>query len=197
MPKSYSQYKYEDLDNLQIEIKLRELFLNIATVLPTDFLVTTIDINSKQPLTTEKAKSEFIIAPILYEIARKNSDKVSFFSGYNFDVNKALGLKGFCDFIFTKYPASTIIKEPVFCVVEAKNDNVEKGVPQCVAEMYAAMLFNKQKKKEINVIYGCVTFGFQWLFLKMENNLVSRDTKIYELHELPKILGILQHIVEY
>jgi hypothetical protein len=149
MPKSYSQYTYDDLDGLNLTVQLHEVFVNIPQVAPSDFLVQTLEINSKQALTTEKAKSEFIIAPILYEIARKNVDKVSFFSGYNFDVDKTLGLKGFCDFMFTKYPRVTVIKEPVFCIVEAKNDNIERGIPQCVAEMYAAKLFNEQKNKKL------------------------------------------------
>ncbi len=147
MPKSYSQFSYDNLDALNITVQLREIFVNIPSVEPSDFLAQTLEINLKQALTTEKAKSEFIIAPILYEIARKNVNKVSFFSGYNFDVDKALGLKGFCDFMFTKYPRITVIKEPVFCIVEAKNDNVEREVPQCIAEMYAAKLFNEQKKQ--------------------------------------------------
>ena len=196
MPKSYSSFTYEDLDKLNLKVQLIQAFIDITPIEPTDFLVQTLDINSRQVLTTEKAKSEFIIAPILYEIARKNKEKVSFFSGYNFNVDKELGLKGFCDFIFTKYPRITVIKEPVLCVVEAKNDNVEKGIPQCIAEMYAARLFNEKRNKDIKVIYGCVTFGFQWVFLKMENDLVLRDDKIYEFNELPFILGILQHIID-
>ena len=196
MPKSYSSFTYEDLDKLNLKVQLIQAFTDIIPIEPTDFLVQTLDINSRQVLATEKAKSEFIIAPILYEIARKNKEKVSFFSGYNFNVDKELGLKGFCDFIFTKYPRITVIKEPVLCVVEAKNDNVEKGIPQCIAEMYAARLFNEKRNKDIKVIYGCVTFGFQWVFLKMENDLVLRDDKIYEFNELPYILGILQHIID-
>ena len=196
MPKSYSSFTYEDLDKLNLKVQLIQAFTDITPIEPTDFLVQTLEINSRQVLTTEKAKSEFIIAPILYEIARKNKEKVSFFSGYNFNVDKELGLKGFCDFIFTKYPRITVIKEPVLCVVEAKNDNVEKGIPQCIAEMYAARLFNEKRNKDIKVIYGCVTFGFQWVFLKMENDLVLRDDKIYEFNELPSILGILQHIID-
>ena len=196
MPRFYSQFSYDDLDNLHIAIRIVALFGECAPVEPSDFLKQTLAINTKQALTTEKAKSEFIIAPVLFEIARKNKDRVSFFSGYNFDVDKSLGLKGFCDFIFTKYPASTIIKEPIFCVVEAKNDNIEKGVPQCVAEMYAAKLFNEQKNNSIDDIYGCVTFGYQWLFLQLKNDIILRDERTYLLNELPHILGILQHIVD-
>jgi len=196
MPKSYSQYKYSDITALGLDLKLRSSIRDFDAIEPTDFLRLTLEINTKRFLNTEKAKSEFIIAPILYEIARKNEGKVSFFSGYAFDVDKNLGLKGFCDFLFTKTPDSPVITVPVFCIVEAKNDNLDKGIPQCIAEMYAARLFNQQSNNPIDLIYGCVTTGYQWLFLQLEGQTVYQDTTIYPLNNLPKILGVLQYIVE-
>ncbi len=196
MPKSYSQFKYEDITKLGLDVKQRVFLHKITPVKESDFLKLTLEINTKQLRSTEKAKSEFITAPVLYEIARKNKDIVSFFSGDNFDVDKDLGLKGFCDFLFSKVPESPVIREPVFCIVEAKNDNLEKGVPQCVAEMYAAKLFNERNNKQIDVIYGCVTTGYQWQFLKLENQTVLQDTTIFSLIEIEKILGILQFMVE-
>jgi hypothetical protein len=196
MPKSYSQYKYEDIASLDIELQLKTLFSVISEVKPSDFLLETIRRNTKRFFTTQKAKSEFIIAPILYEFALNNEDKVAFFSGNNFDVDKELGLKGFCDFLFTRSPTSPIIKEPVFCVVEAKNDNLDNGIPHCIAEMYAARLFNERQNRPITVIYGCVTTGYMWLFLRLDKNIVYQDTNTIQLEHLPKILGVLQMIVE-
>jgi hypothetical protein len=196
MPKSYSQFKYEDVTALGLDVKNRAFKNDFAVLEPSAFLKQTIQINTKRLQRTEKAKSEFIIAPILYEIALLNESRVSFFSGYNLDVDKELGLKGFCDFLYSKVPDSPIISAPVFCVVEAKNDNLEKGVPQCIAEMYASKLFNKNQNKPIEVIYGCVTTGYQWQFLKLEGQTVLQDMTIYSINELPKILGILQFIVE-
>ena len=138
----------------------------------------------------------FIIAPVLYEIARKNKDIVSFFSGDNFDVDKDLGLKGFCDFLFSKVPESPVIREPVFCIVEAKNDNLEKGVPQCVAEMYAAKLFNERNNNPIDVIYGCVTTGETWCFLKLAEKTCYIDVDRYYHLQLKELLGVLQTIVD-
>jgi hypothetical protein len=196
MPKSYSQYKYEDIAALGLDVKQRFFIPQFTPLEASDFLKLTLQINTKRLRSTEKAKSEFIIAPVLYEIARKNEDKVSFFSGDNFDVDKSLGLKGFCDFLFSKIPESPIIKEPIFCIVEAKNDNLEKGMPQCIAEMYAARLFNERHNKAIDIIYGCVTTGYLWQFLKLENQTVFQDTTIFALSDLSKILGILQYMVE-
>ena len=195
-PTSYSKYKYADITALGLDILLDPILKDIAPVLASDFLKQTLEINTMQSLTTEKAKSEFIIAPVLFEVARKNVDKVSFFSGHNLDVDKTLGLKGFCDFLFSRAPKSTFIKEPIFCIVEAKNDNLEKGIPQCIAEMYASRIFNERNKKPIDTIYGCVTTGYQWLFLILDDQIVYQDTAIYTLSNLSKILGILQYVIE-
>ncbi len=196
MPKSYSQYKYQDIETLGLTIQQTLFVTQIKPIEPTDFLKTLLAVNTKRIQRTEKAKSEFIIAPILYEVARNNENTVSFFSGYNFDVDKNLGLKGFCDFLFTKVPNSPFIKAPVFCIAEAKNDNLETGIAQCIAEMYASRLFNEKHNCFIENIYGCVTTGYLWQFLKLENQLVLQDENIYSLSDLPKILGILQYIIE-
>ncbi len=196
MPKSYLQYKFEDITALGISVKQRNFVDNIQPKFASDFLKMTLEIHTKRLHTTEKEKSEFIIAPILYEIARSNEDKVSFFSGHNLDVDKNLGLKGFCDFLFTKTPESLFISEPIFCIVEAKNDHIERGIPQCIAEMYAAKIFNERKNKSLTTIFGCVTTGYQWIFLKLEQQEVIQDTTYFALNDLPKILGILQYIVE-
>jgi hypothetical protein len=196
MPKSYSQYRHDDIAVLGLNIIIDNILTNTKPLLPSDLLKQMLEINMSQALTTEKAKSEFIIAPILYEIARKNNDKISFFSGHNLDVDKELGLKGFCDFLFSRIAKSPTIKEPIFCIVEAKNDNLEKGIPQCIAEMYASRIFNERRNKKIEVIFGCITTGYQWQFIKLEGNTVFQDTKIYSLVELATILGILQFIVE-
>ena len=195
-PKSYSQYKREDIKSLGLSIKTRVFLKNILPIEASNPLKIILEINLEQPLSTEKAKSEFIIAPILFEIARHHRDKISFFSGHNLDVDKSLGLHGFCDFLYTRVPESSDIQEPIFCIAEAKNDNLEKGVPQCIAEMYAARIANERENKPIDVIYGCVTTGHLWQFLKLEGSTAYQDANIYGLAELPQILGILHSFVD-
>ncbi len=89
-----------------------------------------------------------------------------------------------------------MIEQPIFCIVEAKNDNLENGVPQCIAEMFAARIANERQNKPIDVIYGCVTTGHSWQFLKLEGSTAYQDANIYGLTDLPKILGILHSFVD-
>jgi hypothetical protein len=197
MPSSYSKFKFEDLEALHIKVIEGVVFDKNALELvePSDFLKQTLERNLRQKLRSEKAKSEFLIAPILSEIEERNRGLFAFFSGYNFDVDKEKGLKGFCDFVMSYAPEYLYIEAPVFSVVEAKNDNLDAGIPQCVAEMYASAIFNERKSRQIPVIYGATTFGFEWKFLKYQNNVAIVDTQIYYLNELPKLLGALQYIV--
>ena len=196
MPRSYSQFTYDDLSALNLKVRERQLFDNIEEIEPSDFLKQLLSKNLKRNLRTEKAKSELIISPILNELEDINAHVFSYYSGYNFDVDKKLGLKGFCDFILSFEPDSPIIEAPAFCVVEAKNDNMDVGVPQCVAEMYAAQIFNAKKGRETDFVYGAVTFGYEWKFLRLEKNVAFLDTNIYYVVRLPELLGVLQFIVK-
>ena len=148
MPKSYSKFTYEDLTALSIKVREHKLFDQIKEIEPSDFLKESLRKNLRRNLRTEKAKSELIIAPILNELEDTNGNIFGYYSGYNFDVDKSLGLRGFCDFILSFEPDSPIIEAPVFCVVEAKNDNLDSGVPQCIAEMYAAQIFNENRDRK-------------------------------------------------
>jgi hypothetical protein len=148
-----------------------------------------------QAIGTEKAKSEFIIAPILGELKRANGDVIGLFSGYDFDVDKDEGLTGRCDFIISKSSEQYAIEAPVLVMVEAKNDRLKDGVPQCIAEMLAANKFNQARENPIKMIYGVVSTGNIWKFLKLQDNRVYIDIDEYHFKEIEAILGILTDIV--
>lgn len=197
MATSYSKFTFQDISDLGVKVIRKKLFEVLPQQIPSsEFLDKTLQMNLNRHLGTEKAKSELIITPILNELVERNINQLTFFSGYNFDVDKAKGLKGLVDFILTKDALSPIIDAPIFCIVEAKNDNLDVGMPQCISEMIGAAIFNEKKGNPIINIYGAVTYGMAWQFLCLENNVCSIDTNIYYLSELPKILGILQHIID-
>jgi hypothetical protein len=197
MPKSYSKFTFNDLVSLGFSIESDELFKGVAIdpIEPTSVLTTILERAQHKNVLSEKAKSEKIIAPILDELEEINGRSFATFSGYQFNVDKAMGLSGYCDFILSKKPKSVLIEAPIFCVVEAKNDNLDEGIAQCIAEMYASQIFNLKNQQAQNAIYGAVTFGFQWKFLTLVEKSVKIDYKIYYLNELPLLLGVLNHIV--
>ncbi len=140
---------------------------------------------------TEKSRSELIIAPILMEVRRLLDHRVSLFSGIDFTVDAERGLNGNCDFLISRSPELLIVKAPVIAIVEAKKENINLGLGQCIAEMLAAKIFNEREGNEISTIYGAVTTGDRWKFLKLEGKAISVEIGETLLSNLGKILGIL------
>ena len=147
-------------------------------------------------INTEKARSELIISPVLVELRKVFDRRISLFSGIEFNVDKDQELNGFCDFIIGLSDEQLFLKSPILAVVEAKNENLMGGMGQCVAEMIASRLFNAGDGWEDTGVYGVVTSGTLWKFLKLQGNQVHIDLDDYVIKEIPKILGILSGMVE-
>jgi len=145
---------------------------------------------------SEKARSEYLIAPILLSVYEQLRERVNLFSGVEFDVDEARGLAGFCDFIFTLSPRTPDIIAPVISVVEAKKEDIPKGVPQCLAELVAAQFFNAAEGRAIETLYGIVTTGDVWKFLRLHGTEVTLDTDLYYLDNVAKIVGIILSMLQ-
>lgn len=148
---------------------------------------------------TEKARSEWIIAPILVELRRQLAGQISLFSGIDFDIDPSCGLNGRCDFLVARSPELLLLKSPVTVLVEAKRENINSSLGQCVAEVVAAWRFNQQANDPISSVYGVVTTGTTWKFLGLHDRdsrlILEIDLDEYYLNQLDRILGILTFCV--
>lgn len=156
-------------------------------------------LDETQPLAlavnTEKARSELLIAPILVELRRRFDRKISLFSGIDFSVDETRDLNGFCDFLIGGSPEQLFVCAPVVAIVEAKNEDIIGGLGQCLAEMIAAAIFNERETGERVPVYGAVTTGSLWKFLKLEDRTAYIDRREYHIDALGKIMGILTAMV--
>jgi hypothetical protein len=198
MPKSYSQFDYDDLKELGLQVGEKAFMheLNYTPIKASDYLKTTLERNLRRKLRSEKAKSEFLISPILAELEELNLQRFALYSGYKFNVLPKQGLNGFCDFVLSFEPTAFRIEAPIFYIVEAKNELLEGGIPQCVAELYAAQIFNERAGKPRPILYGAVTFGHEWKFIRFIGKEAEVDTSTFYLNQLDQILGIMQYIVD-
>lgn len=121
-------------------------------------------------------------------------DRVSVFSGIDLSIDAALGRTGRCDFILARNPLQLELAAPACVLVEAKNENILAGVPQCLAEMVAAQRFNRAAGIELEFISGVVTTGFLWRFLRLSGANAHVDGVEYSMDLREKIYGILTHI---
>ncbi|MBN3874306.1 hypothetical protein [Nostoc sp. JL33] len=192
---AYSDFKViEVIDSFGLVIhELSGLFANVQEQECSDLLSTIVreNVDLAVAISTEKARSEMIISPILLEIRRKFNYEISLFSGVDFTVDSQRGLNGFCGFILSLSSEQLLVRSPVIVLVESKNENLRSGLAQCIAEMVAAQLFNERGGNQIKAIYGAVTIGTIWQFLKLEGNVVSIDLSEYYIKDIKRILGIL------
>lgn len=192
---SYSDFTLETVKKtLNLSISSREnIFLQVAPLPASEYLQETLAYNVPFALAsnTEKSRSEMIITPILLELTKKLLNQISLFSGVEFNIEPSQGLSGTCDFLISRSPEFLLINAPVIIILEAKKENIKAGLGQCIAEMYAAKLFNEREVNEITEIYGVVTTGEIWKFLKLSGERVQIDLAEYFLNDVNKILGIL------
>lgn len=195
---AYSDFTLADLKqrfHITIE-EARDLFADVAEVdLPSGLADT---LARYYPLVmninTEKARSELLIAPLLAEFKFLHRDRISLFSGIEFNVDEEAGLKGRCDFILARSPTQLILTAPVCVLVEAKNENIMAAIPQCLAEMIAAQKYNVQQKEPKETVFGVVTTGELWRFLALKNTNAAVDEMAYPIQFPAKIFGILTKI---
>jgi len=192
---AYSDFKLSEIIK-KFELTLNEvsgLFGDIPEEEPSNLLTTILkeNLDLAVSINTEKARSEMIISPILLEVRRKLNNEISLFSGVDFNVDNQQGLNGFCDFLISLSKEQLFIRAPIITLVESKNENLKLGLAECIAEMLAAQLFNEQKQNAIKIVYGAVTIGTIWQFLKLEDKTISIDLTEYYIKDVKKILGIL------
>lgn len=196
---AYSDFKLKEiLKQFSLILKdKKDLFFEVSPVQPSDYLEFTLKYNLPVAgeINTEKARSEMIIAPILLEVRRRADDRISLFSGRDFNIDPERGLNGACDFLLGISESQLVINAPVVAIVEAKKEDIIGGLGQCVAEMIAAQLFNEQEGNQVKNIYGAVTSGTAWRFVKLEGKTVSVDVLEYYISNIEKILGIFMAIL--
>ena len=175
------------------EVNAAGIFSDIEPVAPSAHLTTTLERNVPLAFAmgTEKAKSELIVSAVLVELWVHFNRDISFFSGIDFNVDAENGLTGVCDFLVSLSSSQFHLEAPAIILVEAKRDNLTIGLGQCVAEMVAAQRFNAEQGNDISCVYGALTSGIDWIFLKLEEKKLQLDMAAYQIAQCDKILGIL------
>jgi hypothetical protein len=133
---------------------------------------------------SEKVRSELIVAPLLFELRILLDRQIGLFSGVDFTIDIESGLNGVCDFLLTRSNQELTLEAPAIVLIEAKKGELSAGWGQCAAEMIAAQKFNRAAGQEIPRIYGSVTTGTQWQFLKLADRDLTIDTTEYSLNPI-------------
>jgi hypothetical protein len=180
---------------LGIRAHVDDLFTGLLTAKVPDWLRDFLARGTQLALVIEKARSEFIVGPILLACRELSGGTLAIFSGQRLDVDPSRGLVGECDFLLALSEPLPRLRAPIVAMVAAKKNDIESGLGQCVAQMVAARDFNERAESKDLTLHGCVTTGEAWQFLRLEGSTVTIDrTRIY-IDNVAGILGLFQTII--
>ncbi len=193
---TYSDFAIEDLRRtFHLTVRDRPLFPQTGTIAPSDWLQQALKMGRDLAILSEKARSEFIVAPVLATCRELLENRIHVFSGITLNAAPERGLKGECDFILARTASSYVMQGPLMVIVEAKKNDMDVGLAQCAAEMIGARVYNEKDGKPVPVVYGCVTTGMTWQFLKLENDELIVDPNRFELGEIDRVLWMIVECV--
>jgi len=81
-------------------------------------------------------------------------------------------------------------------VVEAKREDLVGALGQCTASMVALREFNDRDGTPVPAVFGVVTSGTVWRFLRLADTVLTIDRQEYYLRDAAAIVGILVHIAD-
>lgn len=192
---AYSEFSLESaVRDLGVEVRNADMFPGLAPVRVPDWLPMSLARGSGLALISEKARSEFIVVPILLAARELSGDRFVIFSGQRLDVDVSRGLVGECDFILSAGRAVPILSAPLAAIVEAKKNDVEGGLGQCVAQLVAARAFNAAAGRADAPVFGCVTTGETWQFLRLVGDAAELDDRRFYLDNVGGVLAALLRI---
>ena len=136
-------------------------------------------------LTSEIARREFLIAPVIAEVAHYAKARVR----VEYAVNLNLKLKGTIDYFLRSHNS--------LLIVEAKNADLTKGFTQMATELLALDLLLEED--EAALVYGAVSTGDIWRFgvLDRARRHITQDINSFRVPQdtaalLRSLIGILE-----
>ena len=193
---AYSDFSLDQVENsLGVSVRMLDLFPPPTPLAVPDWLREFLARGMSLPLGNEKSRSERIVSPILLASRELSHNAVSIYSGQRLDVQPEKGLVGECDFILCASPPFPLLRSPLITIVEAKKNDIDLGLGQCIAQMVGARIFNECHGEKIGPIFGCVTTGETWQFLRLEESVVGIDLIRYYISNVGLLLAVWQAVI--
>jgi hypothetical protein len=168
--------------------KLRSWQLEPHSIAPSDIFMAVMERLKRFDTRSNERGRELIIDAIFTE-AIAGFENLKIWKGAALETDE---LNGEADYLITD--DKDYLESPYLCAVEAKKDDFEKGLAQCLVEMKACWLNNLALGREIEIL-GIVTNGVGWKFYRWAKVGEVYETVMYGEHEMPVLLGALHQVL--
>ena len=185
--KSFSKFDVKSAMQAINQERLNEWHMTFVPTPPSDALLLHLErIKSFDLTSTERAK-ELLIDALCAEVGPHYQGLKIWKSA----PLESLELTGEADYLIT--PNRAYIDTPLLCVVEAKKDDFEKGLAQCLVEMHACAQINAAAGRTPD-LFGIVTNGQAWQFYHRRTDGSVAESALFALRDMDDLLGVL-HLV--
>jgi hypothetical protein len=196
----YKNYKASELEQLfKIQIKNNEALFNHFKPSGQNYSILQADVkkmSSRLRLSkfdNEATRGSLLVSRILWESAAVYNLGVFFEPPVNLPPEETKDLPHPLN---GKYDSALSLDEidlssPIISIVEVKKSSLSDGLGQCLAEMYATLKEFKQDK-----VYGIITDGEVWEFLRLENAVLSVDENNYYIKYVADIVDRIGYIAD-
>ncbi len=188
------------LDTVETELGVTPrsgpVFATLTDAVPPPWLTAQLARGMELALVSEKARSEFIVAPILLAVRELSGGRVAILSGQRLDVDPARQLLGECDFLLSESEPLPRLRAPLLAVLEAKRNDIDAGLGQCAAQMIAAQIFNERAGRIARPVFGCVTTGEDWQFLRLDGSVLVIEASRRYINQVGAVLAALLAAVD-
>lgn len=164
--------------------------LSFVEMAPSEFFIQRLERLHRNFDLRSYEESKKLLIDAFCEEAMDSSEKLKIWKGGKIESDI---LVGNADYLIAA--RQDYLDTPFLCIVEAKRDDFEQGLAQCLVEMQACQWENRQAGKEIDVL-GIVTNGQGWIFYKLMLIGEVYETGMYTSDDISKTLGALSRVFQ-
>jgi hypothetical protein len=188
--KAFSKFKLDEAYKQLNLIQLIAWKIDFTPVTPTSAFQNHLERLEVFDLERSEEGKKLLIDAILIE-AIQPFKQLKFWKGATLESEVA---HGSADYLMTQKRG--YFEAPFLCVIEAKKDDFEQGLAQCLMEMQACQWSNQNIGRAIDV-FGIVTNGGTWQFYQLAQSGAVYETLPYAVSDLEAILGQLHHLFQH
>ena len=167
--------------------KMQPWQLEISPLIPSDFFNQHLHRLHKFDLRSNERGKELLIDAFCQE-AIQHFERLKIWKGAAIASDT---LSGEVDYLVTE--DRDYLEAPFLCVVEAKKDDFEQGLAQCLVEMKVCQWSHQQMGKAI-AIQGIVSNGTTWEFYQLSHHGQVYESVPCSINDPALVLGALHYI---
>jgi hypothetical protein len=135
-------------------------------------------------------ESKKLLIDAFCEEAMEDLDRLKIWKGGRLESDLLIGN---ADYLIAQ--KKDYLEAPFVCIVEAKKDDFEQGLAQCLVEMQACQWQNKLVGRPIDVL-GIVTNAREWMFYKLDLTNIVYESRGYISDDAEQTLGVLHYVFQ-